>query len=149
MSVRIKYVKKGKSEAQILVDSKKEEMITKAQLLAIGVKTKDEMIQIIVQNSKQEASPKGLRNSIKLYPFANGGFGIGKISELAKHWASFNWGGNWTINAKNVKFLKFKGKDGKWVYRKSVRHIQNPINYIERSINYLISKLSIFRIGKK
>jgi len=142
MSFIIRHQQKGKSEAQILVDSKKEEEMTKVQLLALGQKTKDEMINIISQNSKEPASAHGLRNSIKLYPFAKGGWGIGKISELAKWWASLNWGGNWTITAKNAKVLKFKGKDGKWIYRKSVNHIQSPINYIERAINYLTGLLT-------
>lgn len=148
MSFIIKHQRKGKSEAQILVESKKEEELTKAQLLVLGQKTKDNMLNVISQNSKQAASPKGLRNSIKLYPFAKGGWGIGKISELAKWWASLNWGGNWTITAKNVKVLKFKGKDGKWVYRKSVNHIQSPLNYIERTINYLTGLLTAFKLRK-
>jgi len=142
MSFRIVHQQKGKTEKQILVQSQKEEAQIKAQLLVVGQKTKDEMISIISQNSKNPASANGLRNSIKLYPFSKGGWGIGKISELAKWWASLNWGGNWTITAKNAKVLKFKGKDGKWIYRKSVNHIQSPINYIERAINYLTGLLT-------
>jgi len=142
MSFIIRHQQKGKSEAQILIQSRKEEEQIKADLLIVGQKTKDEMINVISQNSKEPASAKGLRNSIKLYPFSKGGWGIGKISELAKWWASLNWGGNWTITAKNAKVLKFKGKDGKWIYRKSVNHIQSPINYIERAINYLTGLLT-------
>ena len=146
MPIRIRYQKRGKSEAQILVDSKLAETLTKQKLLELGLQTKNEMINIISQNSKEAPSSKGLRNSIKLHPFAKGGWGIGKISELPKWWAIVNYGGNYIINAKN-KVLK--GKTGEWVYRKSVNHVVSATNYIERSINFLMTKLTMFKLGKK
>lgn len=151
MSFRITHVQKGKSEHQILVDSKNEETMTKAQLLILGQKTKDEMLSIISQNSKQPASPKGLRNSIKLYPFANGGWGIGKISELPNHWQAVNWGhSGYSIHTKTANFLRFKDKSGKIIYRKSVSgHAITAMNFLERSLVYLSFQLSIFKIGKK
>ena len=144
MSFIVKHVRKGKSEAQILVESKKEEEMTKVQLLALGQKTKDEMINIISQNSKEPASAHGLRNSIKLYPFAKGGFGIGKISELPSYWKGVNYGHNgYSISTKNANYLRFKNKSGKIIYRKFVKnHSISPMNFIEKSIMYLMIQLS-------
>ena len=150
MSFTVKHVRKGKSEAQILVESKKEEEMTKAQLLALGQKTKDEMINIISQNSKQPASAKGLRNSIKLYPFAKGGWGIGKISELPTHWKAVNYGHDgYGIQVKNAQYLRFTNKEGKIIYRKSVKgHAIKPMNFVEKSIMYLMLQLATLKIGK-
>ena len=136
MSIKIRFVTKGKSLKTVIKDAKMLELKTKKELNKLGVITRDKMIEIINQNSKQPASPKGLRKSIKLDFFPKGGWGLGKISDLPAWWTSFNWGGNWIIRAKNVNFLKFKGKDGQWVYRKSVRHIQSPVNYIEKTVFY-------------
>jgi len=147
MSFTVKHVRKGKTEAQILVQSKKEEEMTKAQLLALGQKTKDEMINIISQNSKEPASAKGLRNSIKLYPFAKGGWGIGKISELPEYWKGVNYGhSGYGIQIKNAQFLRFKDKSGKIIYRKSVKgHAIKPMNFVERSVVFLLLQLGILK----
>jgi len=144
MSFIIRHQQKGKSEAQILIQSRKEEEMTKVQLLALGQKTKDEMINIISQNSKEPASANGLRNSIKLYPFAKGGFGIGKISELPEYWKGVNYGhSGYGIQIKNAQFLRFKDKSGKIIYRKSVKgHSISPMNFVEKSVMYLMLKLS-------
>ena len=150
MSFIVKHVRKGQSEAQILVESKKEEEMTKVQLLALGQKTKDEMISIISQNSKQPASANGLRNSIKLYPFVKGGWGIGKISELPEHWKAVNYGhSGYGIQIKNAQYLRFKNKEGKIIYRKSVKgHAITAMNFVEKSIMYLMLQLSTLKIGK-
>jgi len=147
MPIQIKHVRKGKSEAQILVQSKKEEAQIKADLLIVGQKTKDNMLNVISQNSKQPASAKGLRNSIKLYPFAKGGFGIGKISELPTHWKAVNYGhSGYGIQVKNAQYLRFKDKSGKIIYRKSVKgHAIKPMNFVEKSIMYLMLQLSAIK----
>ena len=151
MSLRIIHKQKGKTEKQIILDSMKAEALSKKQLLEIGVKTKDKMINIISQNSKESASAKGLRNSIKLYPFAKGGWGIGKIDELPKHWQAVNYGhSGYSIFTKNAQYLRFTDKEGKIIYRKSVHgHAITAINFVEKSIVFLLSQLSIFKIGKK
>jgi len=144
MSFIVKHVRKGKSEAQILIQSRKEEEQIKADLLVVGQKTKDEMINVISQNSKQPASAEGLRTSIKLYPFAKGGWGIGKISELPEYWKGVNYGhSGYGIQIKNAKYLRFTDKSGKIIYRKSVKgHQISPMNFIEKSIMYLMIQLS-------
>lgn len=149
--LRIKIIQKGKPLKVHLWEVKQLQDISKAKLLTIGLKTKNEMIKIIDQNSKESASPKGIRNSIKLYPFANGGFGIGLISELPEHWKAQNWGHTgYVINAKNVQYLKFKDKSGRIIYRKVVHnHPIRPINFLEKSIVFLLSHLAAFKIGKK
>lgn len=151
MSIQIKYVHKGKTETQILLDSKKDETIIKVQLLAIGHKTKAEMINIIEQNSKESPSAKGLRNSIKLYPFANGGWGLGRIDELPAYWRAQNYGhSGYSIHAKNTKYLRFKDKNGNIIYRKSVHnHPITAMNFLEKSIVFLSFSLSKFGIGRK
>jgi len=147
MSFTIKHQQKGKSEAQILVDSKKAEELIKNRLLVLGQKTKDEMIAIISQNSKQPASAEGLRNSIELYPFANGGWGIGRISELPEHWKAVNYGhSGYGIQIKNAQYLRFKNKEGKIIYRKSVQgHSITAMNFVEKSIMYLMFQLSTLK----
>ena len=143
MSFIVKHVRKGKSEAQILVQSKKEEEMTKVQLLALGQKTKDEMINIISQNSKEPASSNGLRNNIKLDILTNG-WGIGKISELPTHWKAVNYGhSGYGIQVKNAQYLRFKDKSGKIIYRKSVKgHAIKPMNFVEKTVMYLMLQLS-------
>jgi len=144
MSFIIRHQQKGKSEAQILIQSRKEEEQIKADLLIVGQKTKDEMINVISQNSKEPASANGLRNSIKLYPFAKGGFGIGKISELPTHWKAVNYGhSGYGIQVKDAQFLRFKDKSGKIIYRKSVKgHSIKPMNFVEKTVMYLMLQLS-------
>ena len=146
MSFIVKHVRKGKSEAQILIQSRKEEEQIKADLLVVGQKTKDEMINVISQNSKQPASTNGLRNSIKLDILTNG-WGIGKISELPTHWKAVNYGhSGYGIQVKNAQYLRFKDKSGKIIYRKSVKgHAIKPMNFVEKSIMYLMLQLSAIK----
>jgi hypothetical protein len=150
MAFRIIHVRKGKSETQILAESKKTELMTKEELLKVGYKTKDEMINIIAQNSKNPSSAKGLRQSIKLDIFPNGGWGIGRIIDLPKYWMAQNWGhGGYTIRAKNAKALRFKDKDGKIIYRQVVHnHPIRPINFVERSILFLEGLLATLKISR-
>jgi len=144
MSIRITHKRKGKSDAQIIIESKKEEEMIKAKLLIVGQKTKDNMLNIISQNSKESASANGLRNSIKLDIFPKGGWGIGKISELPEYWMAQNYGhSGYGIQVKNAQYLRFKDKSGKWIYRKSVKgHPIRALNFVEKSIMYLMIKLS-------
>lgn len=149
--IRIRVIQKGKLLTTHLKEMKQLQEISKQQLLKIGEKTKDEIINIISQNSKQPASPKGLRNSIKLEPFANGGWGIGNISKLPSYWKAVNWGhGGYSIHTKTANYLRFKDKSGKFIYRKSVyNHRITPMNFVERSIVFLMAQLSTFKLGKK
>ena len=48
MSFRIIHQQKGKSSAQIIIESKKAEEMTKAQLLVVGQKTKDNMYGTVI-----------------------------------------------------------------------------------------------------
>jgi len=143
MSFIIRHQQKGKSEAQILIQSRKEEEQIKADLLIVGQKTKDEMINVISQNSKEPASTNGLRNSIKLDILTNG-WGIGKISELPTHWKAVNYGhSGYGIQVKDAQFLRFKDKSGKIIYRKSVKgHSIKPMNFVEKTVMYLMLQLS-------
>lgn len=147
MSIRIIHKRRGKSEARILVDNLIALKMDKLKFHEIGKQTAEEMKQIINNNSKQEASPNGLRKTITYEKLTDNSWGVGRISLLPAWWAIVNYGGNYIINAKN-KVLKFKGKAGEWVYRKSVNHIVSGINYIERSINWLTAKLAIWKMGK-
>ena len=148
MSIRITHKRKGKSEARLLVDNMIAMKMDKIKFHDIGKQTAEHMVNLIDQNSKQEASPKGLRKTIKYEKITDNSWGIGRISLLPAWWAIINYGGNYIINAKN-KILKFVAKDGKTIYRKSVNHIVSGINYIERTINFLTMKLSMFKMGKK
>ena len=143
MPIQIKHVRKGKSEAQILVDSKKEELLLKNRLLIVGQKTLEHIQTVISQNSKEPASSNGLRNNIKLDILTNG-WGIGKISELPTHWKAVNYGhSGYGIQVKNAQYLRFKDKSGKIIYRKSVKgHSISPMNFVEKSVMYLMLKLS-------
>ena len=147
MSFTIRYLKKGKPLTQHILEVQRLQIVTKQNLLTIAEATKNEMITIIDQNSKTSPSPNGLRNNIKVEKLANG-YGIGRISDLPEWWAIINWGGNYIINAKN-RVLKFIAKDGTTIYRKSVNHVVSARNYIERSISFLTTLLSTFKLGKK
>ena len=114
----------------------------------IGKQTAEYMVDLIDQNSKTTALPKGLRKTISYEKITDNSWGVARISSLPRWWAIINYGGNYIINAKN-KVLKFKGKAGEWVYRKSVNHIVTATNYIERTINFLTTRLSMFKLGKK
>ncbi len=85
------------------------------------------------------------------------GFHIGHITTLnrvARHWAILNFGGRVNvpvITPRVGKALKFKGKDGKTVFAKSVRarsHVIKGIHYVESThkmlylhIQHLLTRL--------
>lgn len=148
MSIRITHKLRGKSEANILVDDLIADKIDKIKFHDIGKQTAEHMVNLIDQNSKASPSSQGLRKNIKYSKITSDFWGVGRISDLPKWWAIINYGGNYIIRAKN-KVLRWIGKDGKFVYRKSVNHIVSATNYIERSVNWLTAKLAVLKLGKK
>lgn len=149
--IRTTVIKKGKPLNQVILDTRKMLEADKNRVRNLGQLTLNEMhSQIETAIKHPDKSTKKLINSVNLEFFSDGvSWGVGKISELAAHWAAFNWGGKWTIRAKKGKYLKFKNKEGKWTYRKSVEHNHPASNFLEKTIHWLDTAISTFRMGVK
>lgn len=148
--LKIKITKKGKPLKQVMLDSSKMLEADKEQVRNLGQLTLTEMHSQIDSAIKHPDKSTGkLKNSVNLEFFGDGvSWGIGRISELVTHWAAFNWGGHWTINAKKGKYLKFKNKEGNFVYKESVEHNHPATNFLEKTIHFLDSIISTFKPRK-
>lgn len=147
MSIRIRVIQKGKPLITHLKEMQTQQKIDKNKFNEIGKKTAEEMINIIEQNSKESASPKGLRKTIKC-EFFKDGWGVGNLNKIPARWKAVNWGhGGYSIHTKTANYLRFKDKSGKFIYRKSVHnHKMSPMNFVERSIVFLMAQLSAFKL---
>ena len=149
MPISVRVIQKGLKPNEIIAKTQHIHVSSKIQLGVIAKRTAEYIVATITQNSKNPPSQGGIRNNMKAEKTATG-YGIGKIADLPDYWLGQNYGhGGYTITAKNVKYLKFKGKNGKWVYRKSVHnHPIRPINFVEKGIVFILSQLATFKIKK-
>lgn len=135
--IRVRITKSGVPLRQIPIRFKKKIELTKMQVRALGIETRDKFREIIRRNKKQGRGK--LERLIEVEYFVDGvSWGVGNIDLLDKEfpgWKAVNWGHKgYTIRAKNKKFLRFKDKDGKIIYRKEIHnHAVHPMNFLERT----------------
>ena len=150
--ISVKVIKKGKSLKQVELDSIKMLEADQEKVRQLGQSTLNEMHTQIESAIKHPDESTGeLLNNTDLEYFADGvSWGVGNVSKMPIWWRIFNWGHTgYTIKAKNKKCLKFKGKDGEWVYRKSVIHTHPATNFLEETIHFLDNMISSFKMGGK
>ena len=136
--IRTIITRKGVPLKQIPLNYKKKIELTKMQVRALGIETRDKFREII-RMSKKSPSRGNLEKLIEVEYFVDGvSWGVGNIALLDKeapYWKAVNWGHKgYTIRAKNKKFLRFKDKEGKIIYRKEIHnHAIHPMNFLERT----------------
>jgi len=155
MSIRIRVIKKGVPLKVHIKDMENLHLIKKEEFKLLGKQTANAMKETINRNKKSKEGNNELENAIDVEYFPTGskggiGWGVGNIGKLPKHWAAVNFGHNgYSIHAKNAQFLRFKDKNGKIIYRKSVHnHGISPMNFVERTVRWLTIKMAIFKIKK-
>ena len=159
MSLKITVLKRGKTTRSLIKDLQDIDTELQFKINELGSRTAQKMRELIRSNTKH---PTGnLERNITAEPVIGKnavGVGIGNIDKLnrnAEYWRAINYGSrSYPIFTKNAKALKFKGKDGQDVYASSVarpKFLISPINYIEKTIQWLGSQLGkiILKIGNK
>ena len=158
MSVEIRIIREGLPIRDFLHKQLEEIELIKKEVDELGEKTRDKMKEIIQQSKKrnQAGEPTKLEDAITVEHFENG-WGVGNIDKLNKeapHWHWINFGkaqSGRTIPPGTDEFPRLKGyfdpetmgrfKKGSPWYPIFPKKPIAPMNYIERTANWLYEEL--------
>ena len=171
MLIKISY-NFGDAFREIESSIKMEEKNIESQINALGSATADKMKEIINTNKKrpQSGEPTVLEDNIDVENFPdNAGWGVGNIEQLnknAKHWRVVNLGSNHMVGEHLPPGIFEPGnpipsssdsRSGRWKKNNSDNRsyspiIKNPIppmNYIQKTVNFLRRKINDIKLKGK
>lgn len=160
MSIRFRFFGgDGFKEIKSSVNTHEEHL--RQQISDLGDETSQKMKEVIEQNKvrPQAGEPKTLEETINVEHFADGGWGVGDINVLNQkvpYWRAVNFGsahmvgkkvpmgafnpGDPEPNAESSRQGRWKKGDGKHIF--TVKNPIPPMNYIEKTVNFLKLKFA-------